>query len=107
MIRNHAFKGTVESEEIEKAVKELGESLSPMFEMKNFKEIVLVVNGGKDSSKPEKKVYECLKQDKFHFGSKLVAGYCNSHGIECEVIKGLCVEQHYSHFIVTAYVGAA
>lgn len=103
-----------ESVEASKAVKELGKNIFPLFEIEEYKEITLVVDGSRwGSNETEKKVYEGLKRGESWLGSELVASYCDNNSIRWGVIKGLNI-QHYEHgkngengghFVMTAYVG--
>lgn len=103
-----------ESVEAGKAVKELAKNIFPLFEIEEYKEITLVVDGSRwGGNETEKKVYEGLKRGESWLGSDLVASYCDNNGIRWGIIKGLKI-QHYEHgkngeygghFVVTAYVG--
>lgn len=113
-IESSSDESTSEGVEAMHAAKELGKSISPLFDPEIYTEITLVVDGSKwNPNETEKKVYEGLKRDESWLASDLVASYCDNNGIRWGVIKGLHI-QHYEHgkdgengghFVVTAYVG--
>lgn len=103
-----------ESIKAKEAVKELGKKIFPLFNIEEFKEITLVVDGSRwNDDDDEKKVYAGLKRGETWLGSDLIARYCDNNGIKWGVIKDLHIS-HYDHgkdgengghFVVTAYVG--
>lgn len=96
------------------AAKALGQHIYPLFELKQYTHISLVIDGDRYVTDDTMlKVYNGLKRGESWLAGDLIASYCESHGIRWGTITDTKVH-HYDHgkngengghFVVEGYIG--
>ncbi len=96
------------------AAKALGQHIYPLFELKQYTHISLVIDGDRYvTDDTMRKVYNGLKRGESWLAGDLIASYCESHGIRWGTITDTKVH-HYDHgkngengghFVVEGYIG--
>lgn len=95
------------------AAKALGQRIYPLFELKQYTHISLVIDGDHYVTDDTMlKVYNGLKRGESWLAGDLIASYCEAQGIRWGTIQGISID-HYAHgkngengghFIVQGYV---
>lgn len=95
------------------AAKALGQTISPLYDNRQFTLITLCVDGDRYiANDTMRKVYDGLKRGESWLAGDLIASYCEAQGIRWGTIQGISID-HYAHgkngengghFIVQGYV---
>ena len=95
------------------AAKALGQTISPLYDNRQFTHITLCVDGDRYiANDTMRKVYDGLKRGESWLAGDLIASYCEAQGIRWGTIQGISID-HYAHgkngengghFIVQGYV---
>ena len=95
------------------AAKALGQTISPLYDNRQFTLITLCVDGDRYLTHDTmRKVYDGLKRGESWLAGDLIASYCEAQGIRWGTIQGISID-HYAHgkngengghFIVQGYV---